>query len=107
MIPRTGAHPIIKEGLEIVGYGAYAVRYDPDGKLERRIPTPARQTSSVAFGGSGLTDIFITSAARSEPMPVMPPGYDALNGFFGGPLYQTNVGIMGRVECKTDITIKT
>lgn len=88
-------------------YGACVVRYDPDGKVERRIPTPAKQTSSVAFGGSGLTDIFITSAARSEPMPVMPPGYDAVNGFFGGPLYRTNVGIMGRVECKTDITIKT
>jgi hypothetical protein len=38
-------------------------------------------------------------------MPVMPPGYDAVNGFFGGPLYHTNVGIMGRVECQTDITI--
>ncbi|MCU1274833.1 MAG: hypothetical protein JWO48_2264, partial [Bryobacterales bacterium] len=87
-------------------YGSCVVRYDPDGKVERRIKTPAKQTSSVTFGGDGFTDIFITSAGRSEPMPVMPPGYDPVNGFFGGPLYHVNVGIVGRPECKTDISIK-
>lgn len=87
-------------------YGSCVVRYDPDGKVERRIKTPAKQTSSLTFGGDGFTDIFITSAGRSEPMPVMPPGYDPVNGFFGGPLYHINVGIAGRPECKTDISIK-
>ena len=87
-------------------YGSCVVRYDPDGKVERRIETAAKQTSSLTFGGDGFTDIFITSAGRSEPMPVMPPGYDPVNGFFGGPLYHINVGIAGRPECKTDISIK-
>ena len=86
-------------------YGSCIVRYDPDGRVERRVPTPAKQTSSLTFGGENLTDIFITSAGRSEPMPVMPPGYDPERGFFGGPLYRTNLGIAGRPERKADISL--
>src|SRR5438874_572771 len=33
-------------------YGAQVVRYDPEGKAERRIAMPVRQVSSVAFGGA-------------------------------------------------------
>ncbi len=84
-------------------YGKCIVRYDPDGRIEREIETPAKQTSSVAFGGPELTDIFITTAAKSEPLPVMPPGYDPLNGFFGGPLYRIRLGVQGKPEFKTKI----
>lgn len=84
-------------------YGSSVVRYDPDGKVERRISVPAKQTSSVMFGGADLTDIFITSAARSEPMPVMPRGYDAVSGHFGGELYHLNLGIQGREEYRARI----
>lgn len=84
-------------------YGSCVVRYDPDGKVERQIETPAKQTSSLAFGGPDLTDIFITTAAKSEPMPVMPPNYNPQSGFFGGPLYRINLGIQGRPEFKTRI----
>lgn len=84
-------------------YGKCVVRYDPDGKVERQIETPAKQTSSLAFGGPELMDIFITTAAKSEPMPVMPPGYDPEAGFFGGPLYRINPGIQGKPEFKTKI----
>ena len=84
-------------------YGSCIIRYDPDGKVERQIETPAKQTSSLAFGGPELMDIFITSAGKSEPMPVMPPGYDPQNGFFGGPLYRINLGIQGRLEFRTNI----
>jgi sugar lactone lactonase YvrE len=86
-------------------YGSCVVRYDPDGKLERRIMTPAKQTSSVAFGGPDLTDLFITSAGRSEPMPVMPPGYDPDSGYIGGRLYCVNPGIKGKAEFRADISI--
>lgn len=86
-------------------YGSCVVRYDPDGKVERRIETPAKQTSSLAFGGPDLTDIFITSAAKSEPMPVMPPGYDARSGYFGGALFHTNLGIAGKSEFKANIRL--
>ena len=82
-------------------YGGCICRYDPDGKLERRVEIPAKQTSSLAFGGPGLNDIFVTSAARSEPMPVMPPGYDPDSGYFGGGLFHLNVGVCGMVEYRT------
>ncbi len=85
-------------------YGSCVVRYDPDGKLERRIQTPAKQTSSLAFGGPDLTDIFITSAGQSEPMPIMPPGYDPAAGYFGGALYHMNLGIRGQVQQMANMT---
>ena len=85
-------------------YGGCVIRYDPDGREERRIATPAKQTSSLTFGGPELTDMFITSAGFSEPMaPLMPPGYDYVNGYFGGALYHINLGIQGRLEFKANI----
>jgi D-xylonolactonase len=82
-------------------YGSCVVRYDPSGAVERRIHVPAKQVSSIAFGGPDFTDIFITSAARSEPMPVMPPGYDPDSGYFGGRLFHTNLGLRGKPEFRT------
>lgn len=79
-------------------YGSCIVRYDPEGHMQRRVIVPAKQTSSVTFGGHDLRDIYITTAAASEPMPVMPPGYDPLTGPFGGPLYRIDLGIHGRPE---------
>src|SRR5882724_11389550 len=84
-------------------YGGCISRYDPEGKLERRIPVPAKQSSSLTFGGPDLRDIFVTSAAKSEPTPVMPPGYDPENGYFGGALFHLNVGIQGRLEYRTKL----
>lgn len=87
-------------------YGSCVVRYDPDGKIEQRLQIPAKQTSSLAFGGSDLTDIFITSAAKSERMPIMPPGYDPEAGYFGGALFHVNLGIAGKPEFKTNIHLR-
>ncbi len=83
-------------------YGSCVVRYDPDGKVERRLQTPAKQTSSLAFGGPDLTDIFITSAAQSESMPIMPAGYDYKSGYFGGALFHINLGIVGKPEFRAN-----
>lgn len=85
-------------------YGSCIVRYDAEGKVERRIKTPAKQTSSISFGGPDLTDIFITSASLSEPMPIMPAGYDPESGYFGGQLYHLNLDISGAAPFMTDIT---
>ncbi len=85
-------------------YGSGLVRYDPDGKVERRVATPAKQTSSLTFGGAELTDIFVTSAAQSEAMPIMPPGYDPKTGYFGGALYHLNLGIPGLRPYPANIT---
>jgi D-xylonolactonase len=86
-------------------YGSCIVRYDPDGHVERRIATPAKQTSALAFGGPDLTDIFITSAGKSEPMPIMPPGYDPHSGCIGGALYHINLGIPGKNEFLSEISL--
>jgi sugar lactone lactonase YvrE len=85
-------------------YGSCIVRYDPEGKVERRVPIPAKQVSSLAFGGPELTDIFVTSAGQSEVMPIMPPGYDPHTGNFGGPLYHLNLGIAGLPSNQTSIS---
>jgi sugar lactone lactonase YvrE len=82
-------------------YGGCLCRYDPEGNLERRIRIPAKQTSSLAFGGPQMSDIFVTSAAKSEPTPVMPPGYDPDSGYFGGGLFHLNAGISGMAEYRT------
>ncbi len=84
-------------------YGGCIVRYDPDGKEERRIRLPAKQTSSLAFGGPELTEIFVTTAAKSEIMPVMPAGYDPHSGFFGGPLYRIRTDIRGQGQFMASI----
>ena len=47
------------------------------------------------------------SAAKSEPMPVMPPGYDATSGHFGGPLYHINLGIPGQPAAKTNLSVSS
>lgn len=79
-------------------FGGCVVRYDPDGRVERRIPVPAKQPSSVAFGGPDLNEIFITSAGASAASPIMPPGYDPYSGYFGGCLYRAKSDVQGRRE---------
>ena len=88
-------------------YGSCIVRYDPEGKVERQIGIPAKQTSSLAFGGEELTDIFVTSAGRSFCTPLMPPDYDPASGYFGGRLYHINLGIRGKPEFKTDLLLSS
>ncbi|GAA3148408.1 sugar lactone lactonase YvrE [Kribbella aluminosa] len=45
-------------------WGGHAVRrYSPSGELLRTVDLPVRQVSSCAFGGPGLTDLYITTAA--------------------------------------------
>ena len=84
-------------------YGSQVIRYDPDGKIERRIEMPAKQTSSITFGGPDLTDIFITSAAKPDPTPVLSPGYEPDTGYLGGALYHINLDIQGKAEFVADI----
>jgi sugar lactone lactonase YvrE len=84
-------------------YGECVVRYDPSGAVERKIRIPAKQVTSIAFGGEDLTDIFITTASESGPLPIMPPGYDPTSGYFGGRLYHLDLGIQGKPEHKTAI----
>ena len=38
------------------------LRFDPDGKLERRVPTPVKYPTMPAFGGPDYRTLFVTSA---------------------------------------------
>ncbi len=78
-------------------YGAQVVRYDPDGKVERRIPMPVRQVSSVAFGGKDLTELYITTAARPYRDEALAPiGYDFEAAHHGGALYRLKLDVQGK-----------
>jgi sugar lactone lactonase YvrE len=79
-------------------YGSQVVRYDPDGAVERRLPMPVQQVSSVAFGDPDLTDLYITTAAVPWEGPYAPPGYDFKASNIGGSLYRVRLEIRGRAE---------
>lgn len=75
-------------------YGSCVMRYDPEGKAVVRVGTPAKQTSSVIFGGPSLDELYITTAKKPEPGPV-PPGYDPNAGYVGGRLYRADPQVCG------------
>lgn len=79
-------------------YGAQIVRYDPQGKVERRIAMPVTQVSSCQFGGPDLDQLYVTTAANSWEGPYAPPGYNFKAGNIGGPLYRVQLDIQGKPE---------
>jgi D-xylonolactonase len=79
-------------------YGGQVVRYDPDGKVERRIQLPVSQVASVAFGGPDLTELYITTAAEPWPSQFTPPGYTPDPAALGGSLYRLRMDIQGQPE---------
>jgi sugar lactone lactonase YvrE len=87
-------------------YGSCIVRYDPDGKIDRRLEVPEKQVSSLIFGGEDLTDIYVTTAAKSARLHIAPKGYDFDASGIGGPVYCFNLGIKGKAEYYADIKMK-
>ncbi|HWE62581.1 MAG TPA: SMP-30/gluconolactonase/LRE family protein [Chloroflexota bacterium] len=71
-------------------WGGWAVhRYAPDGTFDRAISVPAAQTSSCAFGGPDLGDLYITTAARGTPVGEQP---------HAGGLFRCRPGVTGLPE---------
>ncbi len=85
-------------------FGGCIVRYDPDGTEERRVSIPATQVTSLAFGGAGLTDMFVTSASHPDALPLAPPGYSPERVYSGGKLFHLNLGITGKNEHRATIS---
>lgn len=83
-------------------FGGCLFRYDPDGRIERRIRIPAEQTSSLTFGGPDLTDIFVSSAATLDALVLAPRAYRS-TGNVGGQLFHLNLGIQGKAEFRARI----
>jgi len=63
-------------------------RYLPDGHLDRVVPVPGLHASCPAFGGPGLTQLFITTAREGIGHP------DAAQGL----TYRIETGIRGQAE---------
>ena len=85
-------------------FGSCIIRFDPEGKEERRIQTPALQTSSVMFGGDDLDELYFTSAIfLCEPGTELDPvGYDwdeYRRSYRGGGLFRIRgIGVQGKKE---------
>ena len=61
------------DGCVWVGLAGAVHRYTPGGRLDRAVAVPAGQVTGVAFGGSRLTDLYLTSVA-SSPASTSPDG---------------------------------
>jgi sugar lactone lactonase YvrE len=69
--------------------GSCLIRYRPDGQEDRRIQFPTKQVSSLIFGGSDYSDMYITTAGGDEPDQ---------NGELAGALFRMNAGVGGAPE---------
>jgi sugar lactone lactonase YvrE len=90
-----------EDHLWVAFWGASVVRrLNPSRKIVEEIPVPAKQPSSVMFGGTNLTDLYITSAC--EGAADITSGYDEKGVFLGGPLYRYRASVQGRSEWLAD-----
>ncbi len=80
--------------------GSCVRRLDPGGKIVMEIPVPAKQPSSVMFGGRKLEELYITTAA--ENADDYTTGYNKDGTFSGGPVYRYVPGVKGREEWLAD-----
>lgn len=85
-------------------FGSGIVRYDPEGKVERRLHIPATQTSSLTFGGPHLTDVFVTSASYPDALPLAWKGYRPADDYNGGKLFRFGTEIVGKPEYRCSIS---
>jgi D-xylono/L-arabinono-1,4-lactonase len=86
-----------------IWFGGRVKRYAPNGRLDRDVFLPIKQTSAVTFGGRDLAEMYVTSAAIVSGPELRPPGFDAdaprggglyrlsLPGIRGGPSFRSNL----------------
>lgn len=76
--------------------GGHLFRYAPDGAEVLRIPFPALKVTSVTFGGSDYTDIYITTAGGDNRKQ---------EGSGAGAVFHLNLGIQGVPEFSSKIAV--
>lgn len=69
--------------------GSCLIRYRPDGQEDRRIHFPTKKVSSLTFGGSDYSDLYVTTAGGNDPNE---------NGEHAGALFRMNIGVRGVAE---------
>ncbi len=78
-------------------FGGGIARFDPDGLMERFIPLPVTQLSSVAFGGQDLATLWATSASVHWETKLAPHGHDYTQSR-GGETFRLETEIIGKEE---------
>jgi D-xylono/L-arabinono-1,4-lactonase len=76
--------------------GQHLFRYRPDGTQVLQIPFPAKKISSVTFGGSDYTELFVTSAGGNDR---------PTEGSGAGAIFSLKLGIQGVPEFSSRIQI--
>ncbi|MCA1990673.1 MAG: SMP-30/gluconolactonase/LRE family protein [Coleofasciculus sp. S288] len=69
--------------------GGHLFRYTPDGTEVLRLPFPAKKVTSITFGGSDYTDMYVTTAG-GDNRPT--------EGAGAGAIFRVNLGIQGVPE---------
>jgi sugar lactone lactonase YvrE len=72
------------------------LRFAPDGIETLRIPFPARNVSSVTFGGDNYTDLYVTTAGGEDT---------TAHGDGAGALFRLRLGIQGVPEYRSMIAV--
>lgn len=80
--------------------GSRVCRLDPDGRIVDEVEVPAKQPSSVMFGGADLDELYITTACEHADDIVT--GFCNDGTFLGGPVYRCIPGVKGRAEWLAD-----
>jgi len=79
-----------------IWFGGCIRRFAPDGSLDCEVRLPVKQGSSLAFGGSQLDHVYVTSAASTDGDAWRPALCD-INAPRGGGLYRFQIdGVRGR-----------
>jgi sugar lactone lactonase YvrE len=55
--------------------GGRVSRWSPDGRLQGEVALPARNVTSLAFGGEGLAEVVVTTAALFPGHEEAGPGF--------------------------------
>ncbi|MFN6016589.1 MAG: SMP-30/gluconolactonase/LRE family protein [Verrucomicrobiota bacterium] len=78
-------------------YGGQVIRFDHAGRIERRITLPAKQVSSLTFGGPEMTELFVTTAANHWPSDYQPAELNPQDPM-GGAVYRLRLDVAGKPE---------
>jgi D-xylono/L-arabinono-1,4-lactonase len=94
----TSAEPGVPDGMTVDAEGCIwsarwgggcVIRYSPAGQQLQRIELPVPKVSSVAFGGQGHRDLYVTTAGGQDR---------AAEGEKAGCLFRVRVGVRGLPE---------
>jgi len=75
-------------------YGWAVLRVTPTGRIDRRIELPVEKPTMPAFGGPGMTTLFVTSIGAGGSRPLAPGQRDP------GGLFAVETGVRGLVESR-------